>query len=77
MKNYLKFCLAILLTVCAVNFVHAQNDQPIVIPGHVPETFGQKPIPVSLEGFSSEAAEVLKFDLYVQGFSFVSAADAQ
>jgi TolB protein len=36
-----------------------------------------KPIPVSLDGFSGEAAEVLKFDLYVQGFSFVSPDAAQ
>ena len=28
-----------------------------------------KPIPVSLDGFSGEVADVLKFDLYVQGFS--------
>lgn len=40
-------------------------------------TFGQKPIPVSLEGFSGEASEVLKFDLYVQGFSFVAPDAAQ
>ena len=36
-----------------------------------------KPIPVSLDGFTGEAAEVLKFDLYVQGFSFVSPDAAQ
>jgi TolB protein len=36
-----------------------------------------KPIPVSLEGFSGEVAEVLKFDLYVQGFSFVGPDAAQ
>src|ERR1019366_4881363 len=36
-----------------------------------------KPIPVSLEGFSGEVADVLKFDLYVQGFSFVAPDAAQ
>jgi TolB protein len=36
-----------------------------------------KPIPVALTGFTGEAAEVLKFDLYVQGFSFVSPDAAQ
>src|ERR1700742_2963301 len=36
-----------------------------------------KPIPVALDGFSGEALDVLKFDLYVQGFSFVAPADAQ
>ena len=33
--------------------------------------FGQKPIPVALSGFTGEARQVLEFDLYVQGFSFV------
>jgi TolB protein len=36
-----------------------------------------KPIPVSLDGFSGEVADVLKFDLYVQGFSFVASDAAQ
>jgi TolB protein len=35
------------------------------------------PIPVSLEGFTGEVAEVLRFDLYVQGFSFTNADGAQ
>jgi TolB protein len=36
-----------------------------------------KPIPVSLDGFSGEVESILKFDLYVQGFSFVSPDAAQ
>ena len=36
-----------------------------------------KPIPVALSGFTGEAAEVLRFDLYVQGFSFVTPDQAQ
>ena len=36
-----------------------------------------KPIPVSLDGFSGEVESVLKFDLYVQGFSFVTSDAAQ
>src|SRR6266487_4244060 len=35
------------------------------------------PIPISLSGFTGEGAEVLKFDLYVQGFTFVSPEEAQ
>jgi len=35
------------------------------------------PIPVSLDGFSGEVENVLKFDLYVQGFSFVAPDAAQ
>jgi len=35
------------------------------------------PIWVSMSGFSGEAAEVLRFDLYVQGFNFTNADNAQ
>lgn len=35
------------------------------------------PIPVAMDGLTGEAAQVLRFDLYVQGFSFVDAAHAQ
>lgn len=37
----------------------------------------QKPIPVSLSGFTGEAAEVIQFDLTVQGFKFTGAEEAQ
>ena len=43
----------------------------------VPVVGNSKPIPVSLDGFSGEVADVLKFDLYVQGFSFVAPDAAQ
>ena len=36
-----------------------------------------KPILVSLDGLSGEVVDVLKFDLYVQGFSFVAPDAAQ
>ncbi len=36
-----------------------------------------KPIPVSLSGFTGEAAEVIQFDLFVQGFSFTTPDQAQ
>jgi TolB protein len=36
-----------------------------------------RPIPVALEGFSGETESVLRFDLYVQGFSFVTPDAAQ
>src|SRR6266542_3971998 len=38
---------------------------------------GSKLIPISLEGFSGEAATVLKNDLEVAGFKFVSQDQAQ
>ncbi len=36
-----------------------------------------KPIFVSMSGFTGEAAQVLQFDLYVQGFAFTNAEAAQ
>src|SRR5665213_842845 len=76
MKKYLKICLPVLLAIFAVNFACGQSDQN---PIHIvrPVTFGQKPVPISLDGFSGEVLSVLKFDLYVQGFSFVSPDAAQ
>ena len=54
----------------------AQNDEPIrIVKSWEPGI--EKPIPVSLEGFSGEVLEVLRFDLFVQGFSFVSPDAAQ
>ncbi len=44
---------------------------------HTGNFFGQKPIPVSMSGFTGEGVEVLKFDLTVQGFSFVTPDAAQ
>jgi len=37
----------------------------------------ERPIWVSMSGFSGEAAQVLQFDLYVQGFAFTNADGAQ
>jgi TolB protein len=37
----------------------------------------EPPIPISISGFTGEAESVLKFDLYVTGFSFVGASEAQ
>jgi TolB protein len=57
--------------------VRCQNEsgvitiQPKITLGLTP------PIPVSLTGFSGEVESVLKFDLYVQGFSFVAPDAAQ
>ena len=45
------------------NVVHAPGTAP--------------PIWVSLNGFSGEADQVLRFDLYVQGFNFTNAENAQ
>jgi TolB protein len=77
MKNFVKIYLYVLLATLTMNLGRGQSEQnAIVIPRSV-ATFGQKPIPVSLDGFSGEVESVLKFDLYVQGFSFVSSDAAQ
>jgi len=77
MKNCLKIVLPALFVICAANLVCGQNDQNQIVITRPVATFGVKPIPVSLDGFSGEVAEVLKFDLYVQGFSFVAPDAAQ
>jgi len=41
------------------------------------DLFSHKPIWVSMSGFTGEAAQVLQFDLYVQGFAFTNADSAQ
>jgi TolB protein len=78
MKNYFsifKICFFLSLAFFALNFIHAQNE--ITITHEISVIGNTKPIPVSLDGFSGEVENVLKFDLYVQGFSFVSPDAAQ
>src|SRR6516162_9552362 len=51
---------------------HAQIEiTERIVPGKTP------PIWVSLSGFTGEAAQVLQFDLYVQGFNFTNSEAAQ
>lgn len=72
-KNALNF-LTIALTAVALDFSRAQEIEI----GKEINVLGQtKPIPVAITGFTGEAAEVLKFDLFVQGYSFVSPDQAQ
>jgi TolB protein len=79
MKNKIihsiKTGLPIFFAFVALNFCRAQEE--IIIQQQINVLGQTKPIPVSLEGFTGEAAEVLKFDLYVQGFSFVTPDIAQ
>ncbi len=53
----------------------AQTDITIEKPTFSPGN--EKPVPVSLSGFTGEAAGVIQFDLYVQGFSFTVPDAAQ
>src|SRR5271169_1089290 len=79
MKNYfsrsIKICLLIFLAATAPSFSRAQNE--INIQQEISVLGQTKPIPVSLDGFSGEVESILKFDLYVQGFSFVTPDAAQ
>src|ERR1017187_1967464 len=75
MKTCLKIYLPVLFAVFAANFGYSQNE--ITITHEITVVGNTKPIPVSLDGFSGEVADVLKFDLYVQGFAFVAPDAAQ
>jgi TolB protein len=73
--NSIKICLPVFFVMAAIHFSHGQGE--IQIQKQI-DVLGQtKPVPVSLDGFSGEVADVLKFDLYVQGFTFVSPDAAQ
>jgi TolB protein len=71
--NLLKIFLPVLLLAAAT----ARGQNEINIEHNITVISMTKPIPVSLEGFTGEVANVLRFDLYVQGFSFVSPDAAQ
>jgi len=64
--TYLAGCLLVFALPLARGVEPIRIEHDIIVPGMV------KPIPVAITGFSGEALEVLKFDLYVQGFSFVA-----
>ena len=74
--DFLKIALSVVLVAVAV-ICRAQDSGPIVIPGHSAQPGLTPPIPVSLDGFTGEVLDVLKFDLYVQGFCFTNAGDAK
>jgi TolB protein len=72
MKNHIiKLFLAAALATFSIKAVAEYEIVRDLVPGQT------KPILISLSGFSGEGAEVLRFDLYVQGFKFVSPTEAQ
>jgi len=77
MKNKITslIVLPVVLAFVVLNFCRAQEE--INIQSEITVMGQTKPIPVSLEGFTGEALDVLRFDLYVQGFSFVAPEAAQ
>jgi TolB protein len=73
--NFLKFFLLCFLTAMAFHSSRGQDE--IQVQKQINALGQTKPIPVSLDGFTGEVANVLKFDLYVQGFTFVAPDAAQ
>jgi TolB protein len=65
---FLLITVALPWTLCAQNLGQLSRD---IRPGAEPPTW------VSLSGFTGEAASVLQFDLYVQGFNFTNSENAQ
>jgi len=63
----------------ALGFIAASSyaEPPIEITKQVTTPGFTPPIYVSMSGFTGEAAQVLRFDLYVQGFAFTNAEAAQ
>ncbi|HTL18173.1 MAG TPA: hypothetical protein VL793_13125, partial [Patescibacteria group bacterium] len=75
--NQLNFLTQILIVgLLSTGPAPAAQEGPIIVekkagPGH------ERPILVSLSGFSGEAVSVLQFDLYVQGFAVADEQSAQ
>src|ERR1039457_923731 len=75
--DLLKIALSVVM-VAAASTCRAPDDSGVIkIQKETTKLGLTPPIPVSLDGFSGEVAEVLKFDLYVQGFAFVAPDAAQ
>jgi TolB protein len=66
----------VLLMCCLVRFTGQVLAQQEIDVEKGLEVFS-RPIYVSMSGFTGEAAQVLEFDLYVQGFAFTNAESAQ
>ena len=69
--------IILLPLLASVVFTAAAADLYEIGISNVIEIGNVKPIPVSLSGFTGEAADVIQFDLYVQGFTFTTPEVAQ
>jgi len=77
MKNVSPMIAGLLLVSLMTATTHSSAQNRLTMSEEVRVLGNTPPIPVALEGFSGEARPVLEFDLYVQGFSFVSPDAAQ
>jgi TolB protein len=77
MRSFRSFLrnICTLTALASLTGAHAQND--IVVQSTIDIVGRTQPIWVSLGGFSGEAEEVIRFDLYVQGFNFTNAESAK
>lgn len=71
----LRFAVAVAAAIGIATLAQAQSDTVTVTRDITPGN--EKPIPVSLSGFTGEAASVIQFDLAVQGFKFTGPDEAQ
>jgi TolB protein len=70
--------MLVLVAALASTLSQGQNDQNEININPTINVLGNtKPIPVSIEGFGSDVTAILKFDLFVQGFTFVAPDAAQ
>lgn len=77
-KHYLtsiQICLSIFAALAVAHCARGQNE--INIQQEINVIGQSQPIPVSITGFGPDVTRVLKFDLYAQGFTFVSPGQAQ
>jgi len=75
MKQRLRFIATLTVFSLLVPQLLPADDRIVIRLDYEPGK--EKPIPVSLSGISEEAAEVIQFDLTVQGFTFTAPESAQ
>jgi len=77
--NTTSWITRIALAACLASGCLPVLSQPqVIVPGVAEGTLGEeKPTFVSVSGFTGEAAEVIHFDLYVQGFAYTNVEAAQ
>jgi TolB protein len=71
----LRFATLLAVAIGFAATAQAQSDTVTVTRDITPGN--EKPIPVHLSGFTGEAASVIQFDLFVQGFKFTGPDEAQ
>jgi TolB protein len=73
--NFIANTLLCCFTIAVFQLGYGQEEIPVQ--KQISTLGNTKPVPVSIEGFGSDVTAILKFDLYVQGFSFVGPDAAQ